>query len=251
MTSPQHRDARGMFVFLTGFVVTVSGVPAGFWPGYLLPAACGALLLRPSPEGWRALALRSWWLLPALLVGAALLFVTPGRPWFAVPGPALTATWEGALRWFDLGLRVTLCWTALTLGLAGYPKETLLRSLSGLGIPSTLVGMLAIMARYTELLIAEGERMLRARASRSPAPAGLGWRPRRALWLWRMNGALLGTLFLRALARGERVHQAMLARGYDGTPRWAAPMSAPGRRDWLLGVAGVAMPLVLLGWVAA
>lgn len=239
-----------MLVFLTGFVIAVSAVPTGFWSAYALAAGGGVLILGRSRKGRRALFRRSWWLLPALLAGSALLFVTPGQPWFEFPRLSLAATREGAVRWLDLGLRITLCWSAVTLGLAEYSREALLRSLARLGLPRTLVGMLAIMARYSRVLVAEGERMLRARASRSPAPACRPWRPGRAVWLWRMNGALLGTLFLRALARGERVHHAMLARGYDGTPRWSGPAATPGARDWLLALLGLLIPLAMFWWVA-
>ena len=60
--------------------------------------------------------------------------------------------------------------------------------------------------------------MLQARASRSAAlpghraGGGLAWRARIA-------GNLIGTLFVRSIERSERVHAAMLARGYDGEPR--------------------------------
>ena len=36
---------------------------------------------------------------------------------------------------------------------------------------------------------------------------------------WGLLTGLIGILFLRAFERGERVHSAMLARGWDGTVR--------------------------------
>ncbi|NIV34966.1 MAG: hypothetical protein GWN58_37580, partial [Anaerolineae bacterium] len=60
-------------------------------------------------------------------------------------------------------------------------------------------------------------------------------------------GGLVGTLFLRALGRSERVYEAMLGRGYDGTVRQLRRfhMNAD---DWsglaaLVGVLGV-----ILSW---
>ena len=53
----------------------------------------------------------------------------------------------------------------------------------------------------------------------TPLPALLG-----ALrWRARVAGHLAGTLFVRSVDRGERVHAAMLARGYDGEVRSLAP----------------------------
>jgi cobalt/nickel transport system permease protein len=39
-------------------------------------------------------------------------------------------------------------------------------------------------------------------------------------WLdWGLLSSLIGVLFVRSFERGERAHAAMLARGWDGTPR--------------------------------
>ena len=63
--------------------------------------------------------------------------------------------------------------------------------------------------------------MLQARSSRSAAIDG-----RRSggsvRWRARVAGNLVGTLFVRSIERSERVHAAMLARGYDGEPRQLA-----------------------------
>ena len=67
----------------------------------------------------------------------------------------------------------------------------------------------AFMVRYLTILTGEAERMHVARQSR-------GYEPR---WLWQAGAmaASVGTLFVRAYERGERVHLAMCSRGYDGT----------------------------------
>ena len=42
-----------------------------------------------------------------------------------------------------------------------------------------------------------------------------------SLWeQWRLAAQMLGRLLIRALDRAERVHGAMLARGWDGRMRW-------------------------------
>lgn len=63
----------------------------------------------------------------------------------------------------------------------------------------------------------------------------------------RSNGGLVGTLFLRGLARSERVYSAMIARGYDGTVRRQRRHSL-GRGDWW-GLAGlISILLAVLAW---
>jgi len=63
------------------------------------------------------------------------------------------------------------------------------------------------MLRYLDLIVGESARMRTARASR-----GFNSRGPRA---WRVIATGVGALFARSHARGERVHLAMLSRGYS------------------------------------
>ena len=100
------------------------------------------------------------------------------------------------------------------------------------------------MLRYADLIVAEAGRMHRARLS-------LGHDPR---FLWQVGGTArgVGALFIRAYERGERVHLAMLSRGFDGALPQDAE-GAPSRRQWVAGLApaGVAVLLAAAGWSIA
>jgi cobalt/nickel transport system permease protein len=78
-----------------------------------------------------------------------------------------------------------------------------------LGVPPLLVATLQFMDRYRHVLLDELDRMATARRART-------FRRRRAL-PWALLGGLIGMLFLRTFERAERVHGAMLARGWNGT----------------------------------
>jgi cobalt/nickel transport system permease protein len=67
-----------------------------------------------------------------------------------------------------------------------------------------------MLYRFIFILTAEASRMVRAHSLRSVGPA------RTTIRVW---ASLAGHLLLRAYDRGQRVHAAMLARGFDGTPR--------------------------------
>ena len=84
----------------------------------------------------------------------------------------------------------------------------LLGGLRRLRVPSLLVAIAGSMVRYLDVIAGEVHRMDVARRSR-------GYQGR---WLWQGKAvaAGAGALFVRAYERGERVHLAMLARGYDG-----------------------------------
>lgn len=98
----------------------------------------------------------------------------------------------------------------------------LLNALVALRTPPLLVAILASMYRYLSVLIGEFNAMRRAAASRN-----LMGRNR---WQRLVIGNMIGSLFIRTYERGERVYQAMLARGYQGLPP-VEKVPKGGRRD--------------------
>jgi cobalt/nickel transport system permease protein len=90
------------------------------------------------------------------------------------------------------------------------PVTDLLQGLKTLKTPVLLVAILASMYRYLGVLIEEFNAMRRAALSRNLM---MGRR-----WQRLVVGNMIGSLFIRTYERGERVHQAMLSRGYQGLP---------------------------------
>jgi cobalt/nickel transport system permease protein len=66
------------------------------------------------------------------------------------------------------------------------------------------------MYRYINVLIGEFNAMRRAAVSRNLMGS--------KRWQRLVLGNMIGSLFIRTYERGERVYQAMLARGYQGVP---------------------------------
>jgi cobalt/nickel transport system permease protein len=92
------------------------------------------------------------------------------------------------------------------------------------------------MVRYLEILVGEVGRMRVAMTSR-------GYDPR---WLWQAKPIATGAgaLFVRSYERGERVHAAMLSRGFNGVmPTWDAPTGSAAA--WASGMALPALALVV------
>jgi cobalt/nickel transport system permease protein len=89
--------------------------------------------------------------------------------------------------------------------------------------------------------------MLRARAARS----GVSGEPGRkvggtVIWRARVAGAMAGSLFLRAIERGDRIYLAMASRGYDGEIR-AFPLPAIPRAQWVVLFGALIILVLLLG----
>jgi cobalt/nickel transport system permease protein len=112
----------------------------------------------------------------------------------------------------------------------------LLNALTALRVPPLLVAILASMYRYINVLIREFQAMRKAAASRNLAS--------NSIWQRFVIGNMMGTLFIRTFERGERIYQAMLARGYQGVPV-VEKVPPGGRRDYL--VMTLTMILALLG----
>ena len=96
---------------------------------------------------------------------------------------------------------------SLTLAATTEPQD-LLRGLQRLRMPELVVQIMGFMIRYLDVVTAEMSRMLTAMRSRGCDPRS----PRH----WPVLARSLGALFIRSYERGERVHLAMLSRGYDG-----------------------------------
>lgn len=114
--------------------------------------------------------------------------------------------------------------------------SALLNALVALRTPPLLVAILSSMYRYTSVLINEFNAMHRAAASRNLMGSNR--------WQRLIIGNMIGSLFIRTYERGDRVYQAMLARGYQGVPL-VEKVPQPAQRD-ILAITLTAI-LALLG----
>ena len=96
---------------------------------------------------------------------------------------------------------------AITLSSTSTARE-ILRGLERLRLPALMVNIASFMLRYLNVVTDEMERMRIARASRGFEPRGIRD--------WRILSSVIATLFMRSYERGERVHLAMLSRGFTG-----------------------------------
>ncbi len=122
--------------------------------------------------------------------------------------------------------------------LATAPFSSSVQAMARLGLPETLCQMLLLAHRYVYVFQHEAQRMHRGMRVR-------GFRKRCDLETLRILGNFLGMLLVRSFERTQRVHDAMLSRGYDGKLLWTVAFRATGV-DWLKGVSWVAGGIGLL-----
>lgn len=141
------------------------------------------------------------------LLALILPWSVPGQVLFSL-GP-LHVTVEGLRKAASIAIKCNSIVLANMALLSTSTVFSLAHALSHLRVPQKLVLLFFFAWRYLHVLDEEFERLLRALAAR-------GFEPRMDLRTYRAYANLLGILFLRGFDRGERVHWAMLCRGFDG-----------------------------------
>jgi cobalt/nickel transport system permease protein len=169
--------------------------------------------------------------IPFVLFAVLMPFFGSGEQ--VTVGP-LTLYEEGLLAAAGIVAKGTLgVLTAIVLSSSTQARE-LLRGFERLRMPAVMVQIITFMLRYVNVVNDELARMRVARESRGFEAKGLKD--------WKVIASTAGALFIRSYERGERVHLAMLARGYQGRlPDEEHHAIAPGR--WM---AGLALPLLAL-----
>lgn len=136
-----------------------------------------------------------------------------------------------------LGASVSIVLTATT------EIPDILRGMSVLRVPALFTSIAMFMVRYLELISDELGRVRVAMASR-------GYDPR---WLSQARpiASSAGALFVRSYERGERVHAAMLSRGFTGEMPWLGHRRAGGS-EWAVVVAALTLvaAVAVLGFAA-
>lgn len=170
---------------------------------------------------FRFVALRLLAIAPFVIFALLIPFVSSGEKtdvWgVSVSVDGLWGAWN-ILAKAALGASVSILLTATT------EIPDIIRGLGRLRVPSLFTAIAMFMVRYLELISDELRRMRVAMTAR-------GYDPR---WLHQARpiASSAGALFIRSYERGERVHSAMLSRGFTGEmPNLGHRSAAP--KEWL------------------
>jgi cobalt/nickel transport system permease protein len=212
--SPVHRlDARAKIVGLLSVTFVAVSAPLAAWPAW---AACALALAGVAAAGRvppRELLRRCRAPLALVLALAVTVPFVRGGGWRLDLGPV--AVHEAGLAVLaGVAAKAAIGTLSAVLLMATTSLPDVLAALERMRVPRLLVTIAGLTYRYLFLLSEEAARMRAALAARN-------WRPRNPAAAG-AAGRVAAALFLRAHARAERVHLAMLARGFDGTPPAAA-----------------------------
>jgi len=224
---PSHIKIASVFSFVLVVVLT----PGHFFQAHLTYAFIVIALLIWNQIPLRSIRKRLIIEIPFVLFAFFLpIFGTDPRIdffGFKLSEPGLWAGWNILIK-ATIGVMMSLILSSTT------PQRELLVGLEKLKFPKLLVQIMSFMIRYTVVVTEELKRMAIARESRCFEANG----PKQ----WGVLARSAGALFIRSYERGERVHMAMLSRGYTGTlPLTTVQFSS--RRD---RINGTLLPLIAI-----
>lgn len=237
-TSAVHRvDAPVKLLALVGFVIPVAVTPRHAVWAFVIHAVVLAAVVAAAGLPLRLIAARLVVIAPFLVAAALLPFIGDGD---RTDIAGLSLSIDGSWAAWNIAAKAVLGATAGIVVAASTTVPDLLAGLGRLRVPAALVAIVGFMVRYLDVIADELGRMRTAMTARGPDP--------RWLWQARPIASSIGILFVRSYERGERVHLAMAARGFDGTMPVLDTRSAPGGRR--LGAAAVVVVAVSTAIIA-
>lgn len=220
------------------FVLSVAVTPREAVWAFAIYAFLMVTLIATSRVGFRFVLIRLAGVLPFVVFAFLIPFIASGEQ---VEILGVSVSREGLWGAWNILAKAVIGATASIVLAATTEVPEILRGMSVLKVPTVLISIAGFMIRYLELIVEELGRIRVAMTAR-------GFDAR---WLWQARpiATSAGAMFIRSYERGERVHSAMLARGFTG-----AMPDLDARRahvsDWvkasLLPVIGVVIALVAM-----
>ena len=205
--SPVHRLAPETKVVATfAFVMCVALTPREQMWAFGVHAAVAVSIVALAGLPARVVLARLAVIIPFLTFAVLVPFVAGGEE---VDVLGLGLSRDGLWGAWNVAAKASIGATASIILSATTSVPEILRALTRLRVPKVLVSIMAFMMRYLDLLVDQLGRMRTSMTARCHDPR----------WLWQAKpiASSAGALFVRSYERGERVHQAMLSRGFTGT----------------------------------
>lgn len=175
-------------------------------PSHLIWFAIYPIVLSPlSDYSYSKIFFRSLYVLPFLILIGIFNPLFDTEPAFEIAGVEITKGW---LSFFSIIIRGLLAMQALLLLILNTGFIEICNSLRKLGLPKIMTTQLLLLYRYLSILLQEVKTMHNSLISRGYGKKSF------PIKFW---AKFVGNLFLRTYDRAKRIHQAMLARGFDGS----------------------------------
>lgn len=224
------------------FISVSVSTPITRWPAFIAFFLLLLVAARVSKIPLLLLFKRALIEIPFIFFAILMPFFGTGEK-FEIAGIELYR--EGLLAGTSIVVKGTLGVLAAVILSTTTTAREILRGLERLKLPAVMVQIASFMLRYVNVISDEMERMKIARESRGFVATGIKH--------WKVLATSAAALFIRSYERGERVHLAMLSRGFDGNLPSLDNNKAT-QRQWVIALSlpGFALSLSLfflvIGW---
>ncbi|MGB3458170.1 MAG: cobalt ECF transporter T component CbiQ [Halobacteriota archaeon] len=168
-------------------------------------------------------------------------FTVSGAEIFSFFG--LTMTYEGLEYGILVAVRALSAVILVLPMIATTRFDVTIKALGELKMPNMLVQMFMFTYRYIFVFVVEFQRTWRAMVAR-------GFQLKTNLYALKTIGRALGTLFVRSYERGDRVYQALRARGYTVKPKTLVEFKMRASDYvWTVVIIGFAVSLLVVPFV--
>ena len=159
---------------------------------------------------------------------------------FSLP-ESIFITKQGTMAAVIFTMRVATCVSAVVLLFLTTPQQILFKSLRTVGVPKLYVLTLQMTYRYIFLFMELIREMYVAKKARTIKAGGLIDEQK---WV----GGRIGYTLIRSLSMSEKVHMAMMSRGFNGEVHIMQEFKMK-NRDYLAGAVAISASLVLV-WIS-
>jgi cobalt/nickel transport system permease protein len=172
-----------------------------------------------------------WLVLPVTFYGSIAFKIGPVPVYKA----GITTAMQITLKSNAIVLALIALVASMNFSIIGY-------ALNWMRIPDKIVHLLLMTYRYVFLIEQEFRRLIRAARIR-------GFRPGTNLHTYKTYASIVGVLLVRSTLRADRVHKAMLCRGFK-RKFYCLHEFESGKKDWLFAImmSGIIVILIYFEW---
>lgn len=197
-------DARSLFLVTIAYIICLLSLPIEL-PEKLIWFAVYPILMAPlSGKSYASVFIKSLYVLPFIVLIGIANPIYDKRAAFEVGTVTVTYGW---LSFLTIMLRGLLSMQALIILINNCGFIGICNALTRLHVPKVLTTQLLLLNRYMGLLLEEAFDMQRAITSRGYGKKSFPIK----MWV-----TMVGSLLIYTYERSKRIHNAMLARGFNG-----------------------------------
>lgn len=204
-------DSRALFLITLAYIICLLSLPIEV-PEKLIWFAIYPILMAPlSGKSYTSVFIKSLYVLPFIALIGIANPIYDKRPAFEVGAVTVTYGW---LSFLTIILRGLLSVQAILILINNCGFIGICNALTRLHVPKVLTTQLLLLYRYMGLLLEEAFNMQRAIISRGYGKKSFPIK----MWV-----TMVGSLLINTNERSKRIHEAMLARGFNGMIPIAQP----------------------------